>query len=113
MHDERVDEAACWMFKRFRQTANDCKTEALPQANGTLVGADHEIVLHGPEAAFAGAFQRMGAHSASHTASHSFGRCDVSAIRNVCPTALLIGPQNVRPDNPVVFFGDENFVVGR
>ena len=57
IHDECVDEAACWMFKRFWQAANDCEAETLPQTDSTLVGADHEIVLHGSEPAFAGALE--------------------------------------------------------
>ena len=57
IHDECVDEAACWMFKRFRQTANDFEAKALPKPNRAIVGADHEIVLHGSEPAFAGALE--------------------------------------------------------
>jgi len=35
------------------KAADDFEAEALPQADGALVGADDEIELHGAETAFA------------------------------------------------------------
>ncbi len=59
IHDQRIDETVLGVLKRARQTANNLKAEVAPQFHRSAVGADHEVELHGAEAAFPGTLQRV------------------------------------------------------
>jgi hypothetical protein len=63
-HDEGVDEAEARVPEGGGKAADDLKAEALPQVHGALVGADHEVELHGQEATPARLLQRMLGHLA-------------------------------------------------
>ena len=89
------------------------KTVLLPQPDGSFIGADHKIELHAAETAFPRALQRVCAHRTSHTAARCVRRSHISAVRNVCPTALLIGFQEIGANDFSVVFRDKNFLAGR
>src|SRR5258708_37087996 len=59
IHDQRIDRTVLGVLKRARQTANNLKAEVAPQFHRSVVGADHEVELHGAEAAFPGTLQRV------------------------------------------------------
>src|SRR5215472_13322910 len=90
VHDERINEAKRRMFKTFGKAAHNFETETLPQPDSPLVGADHEVELHGAKSALACSLQRVRTHRASHPAARSVRRRHVAAIGNVCATAFLI-----------------------
>src|ERR1700694_2820429 len=70
IHDVGVDVAPRRMLEGSGEAPNNRKAEALPQPYGTLVGADHEIVLHRAKSALARSVQRMRAHRSRHAAAH-------------------------------------------
>ena len=51
------------MTKRARQATHDVKAQALPEAHGSLVGADHEVELDRQKAAAPCVLERMLAHA--------------------------------------------------
>jgi hypothetical protein len=59
IHDQRIDKTVLGVLKRARQTANNLKAEVAPQFHRSVVGADHEVELHGAEPAFPGTLQRV------------------------------------------------------
>src|SRR5260370_33813662 len=90
IHDVRVDVSQGWMKERFRKAPDDLEAKALPQARGTLVGADYKIELHRAKSAPASATQRMLAHRTCNPASGRCHGCHVAAIGNVSSATLLI-----------------------
>ena len=59
IHDQRIDKTVLGVLKRARQTANNLKAEVAPQFHRSAVGTDHEVELHGAEAAFPGTLHRV------------------------------------------------------
>ncbi len=110
VHDVGVDVAQRWMKEGFRKCADDCKFEALPEADGAVVGADDEIILHGAKSAAASPAQRMLAHRARHAAAGRIHSSHVAAIGDVSTTALLIRLQKIGADNFAVLFRNEYFM---
>jgi hypothetical protein len=50
MHHERVDQTETWVIEGLGDRPDDLKTEAPPKIDGSSIGADHEIELHGEKA---------------------------------------------------------------
>ncbi len=113
VHDVRVDEPERGMLEGFWKAANDVEAKLLPEPDGALVRADHKIKLHGAEAALPRMLQGVRAHRAGYAAARRVRRSHVSAIRNVCAAAFLIGFQEIDADNVALVFRDKNFVAGR
>src|SRR6266436_4269761 len=107
-HDVGVDVAQRRMKEGFGKLANDFKIEALPQADGAIVGANHEIELHRAKPAFARAVQGMSAHCACNSAAHGCNRSHVAAIRDVRSAALLVRLHEVSSNDIAVILRDEN-----
>src|SRR6267142_1915098 len=100
------------MKKRFGKAPDYFKFEPLPQTHGALVGAHHEVKLHGAKPALPCAFQRMRAHGARNPAPRCRSSRHVSAVCNVPAAALLVCSQEVCADNLPVFFRHEVFMFG-
>src|SRR6267142_62043 len=66
IHDVGVDVALRRMLEGSGEAADNFKAKTLPQPYGTLVGADHEVVLHRAESALPRSVQRMRAHRPGH-----------------------------------------------
>lgn len=103
----------CWMVEGFGQAAHDFEAEFLPEVDGDFIGADDDVELHGAEAAFAGAIERVGAHGAGDATACGPGRGHVPAVGDVAASALLVGAQVVGAEDFSVFFGDKCFVMRR
>src|SRR5215469_13067103 len=82
-HDQGVDVAFRRMVESTREATDNFEAQALPEADGALVGADDEVELHRTKAPGFGVFKRMGAHSAGDAAPGGPGGGDVAAIGNV------------------------------
>src|SRR5277367_3682604 len=64
VHDEGVDVALFRVVEGSGKATDNFEAEFFPEAHGHFVGTDDDVELHGAEAAFAGAVERMGAHRA-------------------------------------------------
>src|ERR1700740_67819 len=113
IHDIHVDVAVCRMMEGSGETPDNFKAKALPQTDGALVRAEHEIKLQGAKSAFSRPVQGMRAHCSSHTAARRRNRTHVTAIGNVSSAALLVRLQAVGSNEFAGIFGDENFAIGR
>src|SRR6266404_8380889 len=100
------------MMERAGKAADNFEAEGLPERDRPFVGAHHKIKLHGGEAAFAGAVERMRAHRTRHASAAGRGSSYVAAVGYVRAAALLVSLQEICAENPGVFFGDEDFVPG-
>ena len=69
-----------------------------------------EVITVGPDDSLLTAFKRMRAHCPRHSAAHGMRSGHVPAVGDVRPATLLIGPQEVRADDLLVVFHDEDFV---
>src|SRR5207249_6556235 len=93
-----------------RQASDDVESAALPEPHRPLVGADHEVELHGPEPSRGGGGERMLTHQAGDTAARRPGRGHVSAIGHMRTAASLVRAQVVGPDDVAVLFGHEDLM---
>src|SRR5260370_41513689 len=100
------------MMERAGKPADNFESEAAPQRNGGVISAHHKIKLHGLEAAFAGALQRMRAHGASHAPAGGPRSRDVATVGDVRAAALLVGLQEISAENLGICWCDEDFVLG-
>src|SRR5882762_6434314 len=100
------------MMERAGETADNFEAEGLPERDRPFVGAHHKIKLHGGEAAFAGAIERMRAHRTRHASAAGRGSSYVATIGNVRAAALLVSLQEIRAEDVRVFFRDKDFVTG-
>src|SRR5579859_6523011 len=98
------------MLECAGQTADNRKSKALPQFDGTLVCAHHKIELHSGEAALACALQGIRAHGASHAASDGPGGGHVRAIGHMGSPGLLVRPQEVGSEHAGIFLSEKDFV---
>ena len=109
-HYKRVDVPLRGVLKRTGQTSDDFETETLPDPYRAVIGAHHEVELHRAKAACAGRLERMRAHGASESPARSTLRGHISAVGDMCSTALLIGAHEVSTDNVATLVGDEYVV---
>src|SRR5260370_16387365 len=100
------------MMERAGKPADNFESEAAPQRNGAVISAHHKIKLHGLEAAFAGALQRMRAHGASHAPAGGPRSRDVATVGDVRAAALLVGLQEISAENLGICLCDEDFMLG-
>jgi len=98
------------MAKSVGDAADDFKAHALPKEDGTFIGADHDVELHGQETADARLVQRMPAHGPGDTAARRPGYGHVSAIGDVRSGAGVVGAQIVRADDFVLMECDKDCV---
>jgi len=49
IHDEGINKSQSRVPERLRQATNDNKSVLLPKPDRTLVGSDHQVVLHRPK----------------------------------------------------------------
>ena len=99
------------MPKRPRKPAYDLEIQRLPQPHRPLIGTDHEIELHGPEAALARMGKRVLVHEARDTLARRFRRGHIAAIAHMISTASLIGLDVIGADNAAAVISDEGFLV--
>lgn len=111
IHHQNIHESLRGVLKGKRQAADNFETEARPQFNGALVGADDEVELHRAEAAFPGSLERMEAHLAGDAAALRGGRGDVAAIGHVRPSTQLVRFQEIGPQHLAVFLPHESFFI--
>jgi len=116
VHDEGVDVALRRVVEGAGQTAHDFEPEFLPEADRSLIAADHDIELHGAEAAVAGVVQGMGTHDAGDAAAGGCGCGHVSAIGDMAAPALLIRTKIIGAENFSfafsIFFRNKYVVMG-
>src|SRR5882762_2208184 len=110
MHHQGVDEACGWMMERAGEPADNLEAKALPERHGALVRTHDKIKLHGLEAAFARAIERMRAHSARHASRRGPWSSYVATVGYVRAAALLVRLQKIRAENSGVIFRNEDFV---
>ena len=110
IHDERIHVAGIGMLEGSRKAAGNLESEALPKPDRALVGADHEVELHGAEAASFCVFERMAAHGARYSSAGGANIGHVAAIGYVRASAFLIGMHVIGADYLSVVLRDEHFV---
>src|SRR6266446_1233027 len=113
MHHKGIDQAERRMSKHPRQGPHDGEPTALPQPYRPLVAGDDEVELHGREAALTCVVKRMGAHHPCHPSTGSIGRNDVTAVGHMAAAAAIVGAQEIRSENSLPCFGDENIMPHR
>jgi hypothetical protein len=96
VHDQRIDFAQAGMLEGFRQTPHSLKAQAVPQPHGPLIGAHHEVELHGPKTALPRPLDRVKAHRPRNPASLRAARGHISAVGHVASSAPLIGLEKIR-----------------
>ena len=74
----------------FGKPPSDFESEGLPEADGSGVGADDEVELHGAEAALPGVGEGVEAHGAGDSSALGGGGGGVAAVGDVGTAALLI-----------------------
>src|SRR5271157_3800277 len=99
------------MAERQRQTANNLEPQRLPESHGTFVRADDEVKLHCAIASRPRVFQRMLAHSASHSSSGGRITRYVAAVADMPSSSGLVRSHVVGAEDDAVLFSDECFLV--
>src|SRR5438105_3958224 len=99
IHDVGIDETNRGVLEGLRKAAHNFKAKTLPQPDGALVRADHEVELHSAKPTLSRALQRMRAHGASHSPARRVRRGHVAAIGYVRAPSFLIGFQKVCADH--------------
>src|ERR1700736_933232 len=99
MHHESVDKARSGMMERAGKTPDDFEAKALPECQRAFVRTHDKIKLHGLEATFAGAIERMRAHRAGHASPGGPWSGYVAAVGYVRAAALLVRLQKIRAEN--------------
>src|SRR5260370_7472680 len=113
IHDAHVDVSLRRMLEGAGEPPDNLKAKALPQPHGTLIGADHEIVLHGATSALPRAVQRIRAHRPGHAAARRLDCGHIAAIGDVRSATPLVRLQAVGSDDVAIFFRDENLTLDR
>ena len=94
-----------------RGAADNREAHRLPQADGALVGRDHEIELHGAEAACLRAHERVYAHRPRDAASRCARRDHVAAIGDMRPAARIVRAQIIGADYLAILNRDVHLVL--
>lgn len=110
--DVGVGVAVGWVEEGVGEAADGLEAEALPEAQGAVVGVDHEVELDGAVAAGFGVVERVQAHGASDSLAGEGCGGDVAAVGDMRTAALLIGAKVIGADDLVVAVGDEDFMGG-
>lgn len=113
MHHEGIHVAESRMQKCCRKASDNVKTEMLPELDGPVIRADHEVELHCPEAKRSGVIQRVSAHHSRDPMAGSPSGRDIAAVGNMSTSTFLIRPEEVGAHNLAVFFREEDCVVRR
>jgi hypothetical protein len=112
VEDVGVGVAMGGVEKGVGEAADGLEAEALPEAEGAVVGVDHEVELHGAVASGFGVVERVEAHGAGDSLAGEGCGGDVAAVDDVRAAALLIGSEVIGADDLVVVVGDEDFMSG-
>ena len=81
-----------------------------PEPHGSLVGAHHEVELHGAKATLRGIPQRVFAHGGRDTLAARIRSRRVTAVCDMRAAAALIGVQIVGSRDAALHLGDEHVV---
>ena len=109
-HHQRIHIPFAGMPDAGPQPPHYLEPEALPDPYRPVVGAHHEVELHGAESARPSRLQRMRAHRPRQPAARCPPGGHIPAVGHVRPAALLIGVQEVSSRDLAVEFGDENLM---
>ena len=108
VHDECVHIAFLRVMKSAGQAADQFHAAILPEMNGGLVRAHHEIILHGAVAERLGHIERMQAHGPGNAAPARLRRGHIAAIGDMTAAARLVGREVIGAENVSLFLGHEN-----
>lgn len=93
VHHEGIDQPERPVPEGLGQGADDPEAHLLPEGDGALVGAHHEVELQGEESGPARLLQRVLAHRPPHAPPRLPGRDHVAHVGHMGAEARLVGPQ--------------------
>src|SRR5437763_16181258 len=83
------------------QGADDFKSEIFPKTQGSSVGRDNEVELHGPKTETPSFVQTMFSHRSADSATSGCWRNHEAGIRDVRSKPRLVDFENVTTNYPV------------